>query len=418
MRQPYIIYHRKQSGARVYQVAFWDEGKHKYSIRRSADSLIRELGERARHLSPTTKAGTDAAARIFLELGLPASGGGDLYSYIERFWDVAGEYARICAGTGNPLSTQYLVTNGQAVQKYILPWLRQTKRQRIRISQVTAGILEELKLHLQDQESRGQLLSARRVNGIMQAVTVALAEAKRMGKIQVNPALSIRRLKEIKPSRHILTLQEAVKFFQIEWPEIRQKTINLLAAATGMRLGECLGLQVTDIKDRQIQIGEKQVTYQVVDLRHNWQPMEGIKAPKGGSYGELPIPDSLAEMLFQLIESNPWRNGFVFYGNLRDKPMHARGVSEVFREAIHAVGISEEERRQRRLTFHSWRHWYNSMIRAQGNLPDYALRQLTRHKAEEMTERYTNILPEQREQQRQAVAKIAEGLLPSIPIKS
>ena len=69
-------------------------------------------------------------------------------------------------------------------------------------------------------------------------------------------------------------------------------------------------------------------------------------------------------------------------------------------------------RRRRKLTFHAWRYWYNSMMRARSNLPDYALRQLTRHKAEEMTERYTDILPEQREQQRKAVAKIAEGLLP------
>lgn len=137
-----------------------------------------------------------------------------------------------------------------------------------------------------------------------------------------------------------------------------------------------------------------------------------MKGPKGGSYGELPIPDRFAGVLLKLIKANPWKNDFVFYGSLRDKPMHARGVSEAYREAIHAMGISEEERIRRRLTFHSWRHWYNSMIRAQGKLPDYALRQLTRHRAESMTERYTDILPEQREQQRQAVAKIAEGLLP------
>jgi len=410
MRQPYIIYRRKQSG-RIYQVAFWDENRQRYALRRSADTLIRELGERARHLSPTTRAGADAAARIFLDLGLPASRGEDLYSYLEHFWQPDGEHARICAGAGNPLSTAYLTANNQAIDKYILPWLRDTQRRRLRISQFTTGMLEELKLHLQGQESRGRPLSARRVNGIMQAVTVALGEAKRLGKIQVNPAASIRRLKESKPTRHILTLQEAAKLFTRDWPEPRQKAINLLAAFTGMRLGECLGLQAEDIQQRQIKVGEKEIEYWVVDLRHNWQAGEGLKAPKGGSYGELPIPDSCAKVLLRLAGENPWENGFVFYGSLRDKPMHGRGVSEAFRGAINAIGISEEERKRRRLTFHAWRHWYNSMIRAQGNLPDYALRQLTRHKAEQMTERYTDILPEQREQQRQAVAKIAEGVL-------
>lgn len=413
MRQPYIIYRRQQSGGRIYQVAFWDESRNRYGLRRSVSSLIRELGERARHLSPTTRAGADAAARMFLELGLPYSSGDNLYTYLEHFWDAEGEHARISAGAGKPLSAAYLTANKHAIAKYVLPWLIETKRKRLRLSQVTAGLLEELKLHLQGQVSRGRQISARRVNGILQAVTVALAEAKRMGKIQANPAASIRRLREQKSTRHILTLQEATKLFARDWPEPRQKAINMLAAFTGMRLGECLGLQTDDIQRREIQLGEKTVGYWAIDLRHNWQAGEGLKGPKGGSYGELPIPDKFAGVLLRMTQENPWRSGFVFYGSLRDKPMHGRGVSEAYREVIHAIGISEAERLERRLTFHAWRHWYNSMIRAQGKLPDYALRQLTRHKAEAMTERYTDILPEQRELQRQAVAKIAEGLLAS-----
>jgi len=50
------------------------------------------------------------------------------------------------------------------------------------------------------------------------------------------------------------------------------------------------------------------------------------------------------------------------------------------------------------------------MIRAKGQLSDSALRQLAPHRAEQMTERYNDILPEQRGQQRQVVVKIAEGL--------
>lgn len=269
MRQPCIIYRRKQSGGRIYQVAFWDENRRRYSLRRSADSLIRDLGERARHLSPTTRAGADAAARMFLELGLPASRGEDLYSYLEHFWDTSGEYARICAGAGKPLSAQYLLSNKQAIDKYVLPWLRDTKRKRLRITQVKAGLLEELKLYLQGQESRGRQISARRVNGIMQSVTVALSEAKRLGKIAINPAASVRRLRETKAVRHILTLQEAAKLFARDWPEPRQKAINMLAAFTGMRLGECLGLQAGDIQRLEIQLGEKKVSYWAIDLRHN-----------------------------------------------------------------------------------------------------------------------------------------------------
>jgi hypothetical protein len=78
---------------------------------------------------------------MFLELDLPASTGEDLYSYLEHFWDAGGEYAQICAGAGKPLSAQYLKVNSGAIDKYILPWLRDTKRKRLHLTQVTAGLL-------------------------------------------------------------------------------------------------------------------------------------------------------------------------------------------------------------------------------------------------------------------------------------
>jgi integrase len=67
--------------------------------------------------------------------------------------------------------------------------------------------------------------------------------------------------------------------------------------------------------------------------------------------------------------------------------------------------IPDAERRRRGLTFHSWRYWYNSMLR--GRVPDHALRALTGHHSEAMTERYTEITADQRRE----IARLANGLV-------
>ena len=70
----------------MYHVAFWDEERGAYRIRRSADKLIRGLGEKARHLSPTKKSEVDAPARMALTEGLPLRSTETLLGYLEGFW--------------------------------------------------------------------------------------------------------------------------------------------------------------------------------------------------------------------------------------------------------------------------------------------------------------------------------------------
>ena len=63
----------------------------------------------------------------------------------------------------------------------------------------------------------------------------------------------------------------------------------------------------------------------------------------------------------------------------------------------------------RNLSFHAWRHFYNTMLR--GHIPDYALRKLTGHQNEEMTDRYSAIT----EEQKNAVMAFTDKFLESQP---
>jgi integrase len=124
------------------------------------------------------------------------------------------------------------------------------------------------------------------------------------------------------------------------------------------------------------------------------------------AYEEIPLGRVIAEELEQLAANNPWGNDFVFYGYRRDRPISKSEVEQAFNDAVYRIVIAEEDRRRRKLTFHSWRHWYNTMTR--GKVSDYLLRRITRHKSAEMTERYTARLTGE---QRRVVAELAEALI-------
>ncbi len=79
----------------------------------------------------------------------------------------------------------------------------------------------------------------------------------------------------------------------------------------------------------------------------------------------------------------------LFHGNKSIfKAIDHKAINKHFYMALTTVGISEYRRKELNITFHSWRHTFNSLMR--GNIPDSKLRRLTGHRSEEMTEHYTH----------------------------
>jgi len=189
---------------------------------------------------------------------------------------------------------------------------------------------------------------------------------------------------------------KARAFFASTRPDPRLLGANLLAATTGIRLGEVRGLLVQDVRGDSIHVC------------HNFQDREGLKGPKGSKGNsvqarDVPLPSATAQVLEGLIESNPWRDGFVFFGDTRGLPIGKAEIEDGHNQGCAAIGIDTATRKARGLGFHPWRHWYNSNLR--GVVPDHALRALTAHRSAEMTDHYAEITAEQRA----AVGGLAEG---------
>ena len=70
------------------------------------------------------------------------------------------------------------------------------------------------------------------------------------------------------------------------------------------------------------------------------------------------------------------------------RPIYDKSIANELYTALSRIGITPEERKLRNVSFHSWRHFYNSLLR--GRIADAKLRRLTGHLSPSMTERYTH----------------------------
>ena len=279
---------------------------------------------------------------------------------------------------GKSISKRYAASNRSAVKLYIKPFLEDHHLQKMSISKVTPAVMENLKKQLTEDTD----LSNRRINAVLQAMRVPLGEAERLGMIRDNPSKKVGKLPEKKKEREILTPAEVKKFFSVEHEDIRLLGINLLAATTGMRLGECRGLLKQNLHEDWI------------DVKTNWVSEEGLKEPKWGSARAVPIPGRTYDLLSEIVEINPWGNDFIFYGVRKDLPLSEKLIQEHYIATLEKIEIDEDARKSRNLSFHAWRHFYNSMLR--GKVEDHALRKLTGHHNEKMTDNYSAITEEHR----------------------
>jgi integrase len=380
MHQPWIVFQRPDGGkkGKVYYAEFWDEAKRKYVGRSS------------------TRKTSEAAARVQVEEWLadgaiPTTMEGEtLAGFLAGFWQDDSMYLELKKEHGRHMSALYVHNSRRGIEKYVVPFLKKKGQENLLLTATKTGIIEELKLHL---SKRG--LGPARVNGILKSVKVALGEAWRLGKIRENPAARVERLLDRPDERLILEIEEVKRFFSLPWKDFRFYAANLLTATAGLRLGEIRGLQHEDVRDG------------FVHVVHNWQDLEGLKPPKWGSIRDVPLLRETEKALRQLMADNPWEGEtFVFYGYTPGAPPSSTLFREHYDAALRALGITKEEQRRRNLTFHGWRHWYNSMMR--GKIDDYALRKLTGHSSAAMTEKYTAPITSE---QRKVIGAVVENVV-------
>ena len=151
----------------------------------------------------------------------------------------------------------------------------------------------------------------------------------------------------------------------------------MIAAVTGMRNGEFLGLKFRDIGS------------DFISLNSSWNCEDKDKLPKNNNTRmvEIPFP-ALIHGLVELAKHNPWGvspDSYVFWTEYRqDRPMQGYIFNRGLRRALIKIGFSKDD--AAKYLFHGWRHFYTSyMIK---KLDKKLLKSQTGHSTDEMLAHY------------------------------
>jgi integrase len=141
-----------------------------------------------------------------------------------------------------------------------------------------------------------------------------------------------------------------------------------------MRLGEILGLRGEYVFDEYIHVHGQYDTY-------------GYRPTKTKATRNIPLAPIIMDELKRLIERNG--QGYVFSADGGAAPVYRKLLYKEFHKALEKTGMSQEEIKRRGLSFHSWRHFFNTTLQM-ANVALSKVQSVTGHKSDRMTEWYTH----------------------------
>lgn len=220
------------------------------------------------------------------------------------------------------------------------------------------------------------------INLYLSILSIILQEAVRVGYIERNPCTSVIKFSDTIKKKGILSENEIKILFSLDhriqvWDSEVHFLVNYTAIHTGCRVGEILALTADKFFE----------TY--IEVSSSYDRKYGLKSTKNKETRFVPIPKYLFEMLYRFNSIN--KGKFIFsLPNNYFKPISYSSVNKAFKKALEKIGITEECRRNRSITFHSYRHYFNTRLRESG-LPDAVTRKIIGHKSSSMTENYSHI---------------------------
>lgn len=287
-------------------------------------------------------------------------------------WDRCRYIRSLRARDPDGISPEHAANRRSALTKHTWPYLGSK-----RIGEITTPAIERWIDSLLESG-----LSPSSVRNTVAGLRTILREAVRRGDISRDPTEGARIPTDRTARRGILSREEARALFSPDafdtvWRrDYLYFAANLLAAACGLRQGEIRGLRVSDVKD----------TY--LEVRHGYGRIAGLKETKTRRARAVPLPAFVRRSLEPLLSGRS-PDAYVV-SRTGAEPIGYRSISTSLGRALEAIGIDAEERRARKLTFHSWRAFYVSFLRAAG-VPDARVMAASGHSTTRMADWYTRL---------------------------
>ena len=358
-REPFSLFARKTKKGKIWYYRSYDE----YGNRTVGRSTGETSKTRARQY----------CCKLLLEGRIVPTKEISFAAYTTNWWlwdkcdYIRGRLAR--STTGKPkISRRYADDSRRILELHILPYF-----QNHWLSSINPKMIEDFMFSVRD---RG--FSAKRVNNILSCLRVMIGEAHRLGYLQKNPFDVVRPFATDEREGGVLNIDEVRRLFdpaniKKTWEDhLLYRCINMVAAVTGARQGELLAIRDEDVHDGYIHIA------------HSWSLTYGLGPTKTRQTRDIPLPSRVLETMRPFLGTG----GFVFSFNRGETPATGNRITEFLYKALNNLGISDAERKQRQINFHSWRYFFNSVMRGK-KIADAKVQRVTGHATMAMTEHYT-----------------------------
>jgi integrase len=221
-------------------------------------------------------------------------------------------------------------------------------------------------------------------NGYFGTLRTMLRWAAKKRIIPGDPLVDFERLLNDRKDLKIITQEEFKAIFVTDWRKVWDNDLllcaaNKVAALTGMRCSEVLGLRGEYVYDDHIFLCGQYDEY-------------GYRETKTKVKHHIPLTSAMIADLRKLIELNG--KGYLFSLDGGAAPITRRHMYNGFMSALKNIGMTEKEIADRGLTLHAWRHFCNTELQKAG-LSIQKVQAVTGHKSTRMTEWYTHFDPSQ-----------------------
>jgi integrase len=373
IRETYSLYKRKvPSGECVFYYRTYDE----FGLRTCGHST-----------GQTSKTAAREFCNALLKAGnlVPGKRGRtfkNFKDYATDWWDMEkSEYLRE-RKERRAISPGYANIGKQIVANHLIPAFGQLKLEAITMDMVDTWLTSFRQGGYtvgEGEEAEQRHYKGNTGNAAFKVLRVMMSYAEKKKYIKHSPCKGVAMLlttdeKVIK----ILTPDELKKLFPANWETVWSKrlfcSLNKLAAISGMRLGELLGLRGEYVFENYIEVCGQYTRFGYQDTKTH--------KPK-----IIPLPAAMRKELEYLLELNG--EGYVFSNNGGESPVARRFVYAAFFKALANIGIDETERKRRSLSMHGWRHFLSTELEM-NDIPDERAREVTGHASKESRKRYNH----------------------------
>lgn len=289
--------------------------------------------------------------------------------YSKDFFSFNGRWATDRKATGKRIGPRHCEERDLILRKHLIPTFGNRK-----LTDISRGMIKDFRNDLFQREYSGNT-----INKTLSALKTILEWAEEDSLIQFVPKID--RAASNPQHRGIMTVDEVKALFQVQWDDFRAYCINLLAASSGLRMGELLALTMEDIH----------LDDQYINVSRSWDRRTGTmnETTKTGRSRTVFIPQFVVSELERLIDINPHNpKSFLFFSRkLSNRPMSENLPFDQLIKSMRKIGIDDRQRQDRNITFHSWRHWFNSLL-INAKIPLQKIQALTGHLTSEMTQHY------------------------------